>query len=499
MESGRIYLESLQHKEPKWVHILVAIILALGLGYLTAVELLAGLGITVAIIGVTLMVVCILNPFAGLVINMLYCIFSAQLTRMLDMDTFPVGVVSDLLVLAILLGYFIRRVRLKETLEEWMTSPVTIAFLLMGAYITLQAVNWEQKSLGGWGQTIRKVIGSYILFFIAYDVFRDKAKVKSYITILFWCCVILGVYGCIQQAVGLFGFERNWVMAEDLRFGLICINGEFRKFSMLSGPTVYGLFMAGATCLYLVLSMEKKGWEAWILRLGCIPMILGGVYSGTRTSNLMMIAGLAFFVLLTFNKRNTRFLALSSAAVLVILLYLPIYSNYALNRFRTSFQGSHDESYLVRERNRAYIQPYIWAHPFGGGLYTTGTHGFDYNPGHYLAGFPTDNDYLKKALETGWIGLILVLWLYFIIMRTSIRGYFLSKDPPEKYLAAGCGALLFGYFVASYTQEALGDLSDIVVYYPLIAILVRLEQSAKLSKSKNENDVQTELSSSVQP
>src|SRR5580698_4857815 len=120
MESGRIYLRSLQHKEPKWVHILVAVILAIGLGYLTAVELLAGLGVTISIIGFTLMVVCILSPYAGIVINLLYCIFSAQLTRMFNMDTFPVGIVSDLLVLAILLGYFIRKVRLKETLEQWM-------------------------------------------------------------------------------------------------------------------------------------------------------------------------------------------------------------------------------------------------------------------------------------------------------------------------------------------------------------------------------------------
>ncbi len=499
MESGRIYLESLQHKEPKWVHILVAIILALGLGYLTAVQLLAGLGVTICIIGITLMVVCILNPYAGIVINMVYCMFSAVLNRLPGMDTFPVGILSDLLILAILLGYFIRRVPLKDTINQWMKSPVTIAFLLMGAYITLQAGNWEQKSLGGWGQTIRKVIDTYMLYFIAYDIFRDKARIKGYINVLFWVCVFLGLYGCVQQAVGLFGFERNWVMAEDQRFALICINGEFRKFSFLSGPTVYGLLMSGTATFYLVLSMQQKGWEAWKLRLGCIPMILGGVYSGTRTSNLMLIAGLCYFVLLTFNKKGTRILALASAAILVLLLYLPIYSNYALNRFRTSFQGSHDESYLVRERNRAYIQPYIWAHPFGGGLYTTGTHGFDYNPGHYLAGFPTDNDYLKKALETGWIGLILVLWLYFIIMRSSIRGYFRNKDPQEKYRAAACGALLFGYFVASYTQEALGDLSDIVVYYPLIAILVRLEQPVNGSKYKNENDAQIELFSTVQP
>jgi len=66
--------------------------------------------------------------------------------------------------------------------------------------------------------------------------------------------------------------------------------------------------------------------------------------------------------------------------------------------------------------------------------------------------------------------------LYFLVLRTGIRGYFRNTDPRDKFLAAACTTAIFTYYVASYTQEALGSISDIVIYYPFIAILIRLNE-----------------------
>ena len=344
----------------------------------------------------------------GLIINLIYSFTAFHLSRWLTHDTFPVGVVSDVLIYATLLGYLLRRAPLKDTFRSFIQSPVVICFLIYMAFGLLEAFNTNARSTAGWFLGIRKMASTYVILFIAYEVFKDKTQIWRFLNFVFWGSFALGVYGCLQQVVGLFPFERDWVTADELRFGLICINGEFRKFSMLSDPTSFGMLMAGmAPCSYFIVSVPDKGRQKWIIRLGLIPMILGMTYSGTRTANIMLVAGLALFVLLTIDRKASRILAIGSALVLGLLVYLPIYSNNQLNRFRTTFQATQDQSFLVREMNRHYIQPYIWNHPIGGGLCTTGVAGLEYNPGHYLAGFPTDNDYLSKALETGWIGLAL--------------------------------------------------------------------------------------------
>ena len=155
-------------------------------------------------------------------------------------------------------------------------------------------------------------------------------------------------------------------------------------------------------------------------------------------------------------------------------MYAPIYGNATINRLRTTFNASDDQSFKVREKNRAFIQPYMYSHPIGGGLGTTGDAGVQYNPSHFLAGFPPDSGYLKKALETGWIGLILICVLYFVVLKNSIRGYFESKSNNIKVLFAACCGCLFSFYIADFAQDAIGQITDTVVYYPIISLTLRL-------------------------
>lgn len=293
--------------------------------------------------------------------------------------------------------------------------------------------------------------------------------------VLFIVCSISGLYGCIQQWHGLFNYEIAWATADDNRFGLIFIDGDFRKFSTMSDPTAYGIMMASCGVLFTIIAWnEKKRLVKFVLIAGISLMFLGMAYSGTRTANAMAAAGLVMFMLLTINKKSTRIFAVVSALAYVVLMYGPFYGNATINRFRTTFNSTDDDSYKVREVNRAFIQPYIYSHPIGGGLCTTGAGGLRFNPSHYLAGFPPDSGYLKKALETGWIGLIIICVLYFVVLKNCIRGYFDANDPNIKILFAACCAFLFSFYIADFAQDAIGQITDTVVYYPLIAITLRL-------------------------
>ena len=473
---------------------IVLALFAVVLGYLFAKQITLGLGLVGLICGGAVIITCFLNTEVGLYINVIYSFFAFAVSRFFFHDAFPTGVASDVLILATLFSFFIQRVDLKFSINKFVHTPVVIAILVLFIYLLIELFNPYTHSFDGWYQTFRKSLDSLFLLFIAYKVLNNYNSVKKFLTLLFFACAICGLYGCIQEWHGLFDYERAWAMADDNRFGLIFIDGDFRKFSTMSDPTAYGIIMASCGILYTIIAWnEKKVSTKIILFSGVVLMFLGMAYSGTRTANAMAAAGLVMFMILTINKKSTKIFAVVSGLAFLVIMYGPFYGNSTINRFRSTFSGQKDDSYQVRETNRAFIQPYIYSHPIGGGLCTTGGNGLRYNPSHYLAGFPPDSGYLKKALETGWIGLIIICILYFAVLKNCIRGYFETNDPKIKVLFAGCCAFLFSFYIADFAQDAIGQITDTVVYYPLIAITLNMRNFRKNVieevdiESKNEN------------
>jgi O-antigen ligase len=253
----------------------------------------------------------------------------------------------------------------------------------------------------------------------------------------------------------------------------IYFGGQIRKFSTVSSATAFGMDMAGAAVIFIILGLnEARKRRRWLYLLGSIPMILGMTYSGTRTSTIMLLAGLGVYILLHMDKKQTRIYAGLALFLLIVIIKMP-YGNATLNRFRSSFDGKKDDSYLVREINRKHIQPYILSHPIGGGLGTTNNAGMKWNPGHELAGFQTDNGHLRTALEMGWIGMLITLILLFVSMKCGVHEFFRTKDPWQKGVIAACTGCIFAFTLGDLAQEGLGEFTNIAIFYPAIAILIR--------------------------
>jgi O-antigen ligase len=212
-----------------------------------------------------------------------------------------------------------------------------------------------------------------------------------------------------------------------------------------------------------------------ILITGSTFMIMAMGYSGTRTAYAIVVVALAFFILLNFNKKSTRVFGLFASVIILFLLFAPIYGNKTIQRFRTTFVGEKDESYKVRVLSRTFIQPYIRSHPIGGGLGTTGFSGAEKHSGHFLANFQPDSGYVQRAAETGWSGLAEICVLYFIALWTGIKGFFSVKNEKIKIIYAACVTSLYAFYIAEFAQVAVGGVSDAVVYYPILAIILKLK------------------------
>lgn len=467
----------LSEKLNNWVGILTAVVIAIAFAFLSATNVLLGIEIFAIVAGICVLIVCLVNPLAGLYIATFYGFSASAFSRFLLKDQLPVGVVADILIFATFFGLFFQKKNLKTESSIFFKKRPAIFYTVIVIYLTFELFNPLGHSFGGWSQVMRKVFESFLIVFIVYNVLDDMSKLKRFINWLFILALTTGAYGCFQQWHGLLQTEITWVNSDPLRYGLIAIWGEYRKFSILGGPTEFGVVMAGCSVFFMLIGVnEKRTLNKIVYTVGSILMLLGMSYSGTRTANAMLVGGAAFFILLTINKRSSKLFAFIALLAFLFVMYAPIYSSATLLRFRSTFSATKDASYNVREINRKSIQPFIWSHPFGSGLSTTGEMGQKYNPNNPNAGFPPDSSYLNKALESGTIGLLLTLLLYFFMLEYILRGYFLAKNKEHKTLFAASAAFFFSFFLGEMTQEAVGVFSNMVIYFPIFGIVLRLRE-----------------------
>jgi putative inorganic carbon (HCO3(-)) transporter len=465
-------------------------LVAVGFGYLIATKTLMGMGLFAAVVAFFVIIACMLNTELGLYINIFYSFFAFGFARFLYPMVIQVGIVTDILILSTFMSLIIRRTNLRKSINEFARTPVVIAVLLYVFFLFIELFNPYAHSFEGWFQTFRRFFGSVFILFFSYNVFTSYAKIRRFVIVLFTLCTITGMYGCLQQWHGYFDFEMQWLLSDPHGFALINIHGELRKISTMSDPTAYGILMAACSVFFIILAVNQKKWvNTALLLAGTFFMLLGMAYSGTRTANAVLVSGLAVYILLRFDHKGTRIFAIVATFVFLGLLYAPIYGNTTLNRFRSSFAGKEDASFNVREVNRKFIQPYIHRHPIGGGIGTAGAQGLRFNPGHYLAGFPPDSGYLKKALETGWIGLMFICILYFITLRYGVKHYFRAKNKRYRILYAATISSIFAFYLAEFPQEAIGQITDIVVYYPWIAMMLRMKDLERRKDLENDDEV----------
>ena len=467
---SRVFIDE---KLYNWFGCVLLGLIAVGFGLALAKRVDIGFILVAAVVGLCVILPVMANGMTALCFIVFFNYFIYVVPRLLDNDVVKPGIGFDALVVGGMLGFLLRREHLKPASAEMFKTPVMTWVLVLYVYTCIELFNPLAHSFDGWYDTFRKTTEQFVLLFLAYHVLTTWKRIDRFMYALFWASALCGLYGCIEQWHGLFPFEMVQVMRIKAGTASIYFGGQIRKFSTVSSATAFGMDMAGAAVIFVILGLnEARKSRRWLYLIGSIPMILGMTYSGTRTSTIMLLAGLGLYILLHMDKKQTRIYAGLAVLLLVVIIYMP-YGNATLNRFRSSFDGKKDDSYLVREINRKRIQPYILSHPIGGGLGTTNNAGMKWNPGHALAGFQTDNGHLRTALEMGWIGMLITLALLFVSMRTGVHEFFRTREPWEKGVIAACTGSIFAFTLGDLAQEGLGEITNIAIFYPSIAILLR--------------------------
>ena len=392
-------------------------------------------------------------------------------------DAIPTALIVDLQIICTFIGLIVYKVVHKESFFKNSTHLITYAYLIYTVYLFIQLFNPYMHSAEGWVLVFRKFLQFMMVYFIAMNIFRTYKKIRFFL--MFWagCALFAGAYGCYQEWFGLFDFEMNWIWAVPGRAGLYQLDGGgFRKFSTLSGPAAYGIIMAASALLLAILTLKQKVFSKRILLLiATVFVVLGMGYAGTRTAYFIFSAGSVLYILMTITNRSTLITAALFFMGFAVIMWGPIYGNSTVNRIRTTFDTD-DSSLEVRDVNRAKIQPYIYSHPIGGGVATSGIQGEQYNPTHELSGFPPDSGFIKTAIETGWVGFFFQCLLYCLILLSGVRVFYRSTDQTSKLYSLAAVVTIFSFVISQYGQVSIGQIPDFFLFYSLVAIIVALHQ-----------------------
>jgi len=457
--------------------IIILSLLAVGIGYSTAtIDYRAGFGIVGVFVVVLFIILFMRYPYFALYFIIAYSALPSLLFRIF-MDTSIKIEFSNLIdILTILLLFSILTKSQPQQFEgkKFWSNPVTTSFIILLMFYMIEALNPSMHSILGWVSYVRKYIILLISFYILFRLLDTWKTIKFFIFFNIILTTLLAIYACKQQWFGITSFEMRWATASPTGYTMLLQGGLLRKWSTLSDPATSGILFSSVSlqCMVLMLRLPSKKIKLW-LGVALIFNLMAYAYSGTRTATLMLVAGIAFYSIATIYEKRTLIFLVTAVVAFVVLMVMP-YSPPAIGRIRTTFQGNKDMSAAVREYNRHQVQPYLYQHPMGGGIFTCGIEGPKYNPGHFLVDFQPDSGYMKTLAEQGWLGLIILLVTYFMIISHVLHNFYRAKNPELVNHSIALIVLIFSLMVGQYSQFALGPFPQILSYLGSLVFLIKL-------------------------
>lgn len=467
-----MYLDKVKSWYPTALLVVVLLCVSLGITYmLTRAGTMVASMVLIILIGIAAVAAVIRDFRVGFYLLFLMGVFMFYVDRLLQTG-FPLGTVYDGLAGLTFIAVFINGYGNRDWTH--FRNPITIAFFIVTIYQVLQIFNPSAVSFVAWLVAMRNN-SSILLFIVCFHLFSTVQEVKKFTIFSLSIALLVALYGCYQEWFGLLDFESYWITSNTDRLRLYFIWGKMRKFSFLSDPSSFGLFMAmgGLSCLVLSLGPFKVLLRLFLAFCG-LMMLISMSYSGTRTAIAMAAVGIVFYIILTLKNKKTMIATMAAGLIGAIIFFGPFYGG-TINRIRSTFNPSEDPSMVVRDVKRIRLQKYVQSHPIGGGLYTTGQNGLRYSKGHELSqGWDADSGYLLLGLELGSIGLLLFQIFFFLVVLKGINNYFYIHDPVLKALNMAYLVPFFALSVAHFTQDAIFTKPMNLVAIATYALMIKL-------------------------
>lgn len=458
----------LHHSAFQWIFFLGIALFSIGIIAIGGLKL--GIMAVAGILGIAALCASLNNLKIGVIV-IIFLGFFLNVIKIYTLTEVPIGIAIDALLILLFIGAYIQSSKeRKPIVSKGFFNTVLLVFF---AYQFLEVLNPLAYSKTAWLFAFRQMFSIYMIYFVFSYAIKDLKFITTIIKLWIGLCLLAAIYGLIQEFFGFRDFEKAWLAANPEVAVRYFTFGKWRRFSFFTGPMDFGIMMAFTSIMCIALAFGPfQIWKKLTLTAFALLMLWAMMYTGTRTAFILLPAGFIFYAVLTF-KRNIL-IALSVFLIMGTVVIMRPATNQTVFVIQTAFMGKKDASYMVREKNKAFIQPFIWSHPIGGGIGSCGMVGKRYAPGSILAGFPPDSEFVKVAVEQGWIGLAIFCLLFASAMHLGIKNYFYTQNQQIKTYYAAILSGLFMVIVASYPQEALQLTINIFVGTAL-ALVVKMK------------------------
>ena len=446
-------------------------VVAIFLSYLLSLlQFKYGVVLLAGILGLPIVGACIYHQKFSVYLILVISIF----VELLRKYNIPFGTTLDILLFISFFGILIHQV--KHRRKGFAKSPISAWVLIWVFYNLIQVLNPWAGSQMAWLYTVRSMAGLILFYFIACFAFTSLKTIKFTFKLMLGLAFLSALYGLKQEFFGFSDTEMVWLYSDPERFQLIFQWSRLRIFSFFSDPTNFGIYMAymGTLCFTMFMGPFKR-WQRAVLFIAGCSMFLSMAYAGSRTPFVLVPFGFIIFTMLTLSPRVIGIMALGF--VLGAGFMMKSTSSAVIYRIQSAFDPTKsDDTVKVRFENQKMIQPFIYTHPFGAGLGSSGLWGKRFTPDSFLAGFAHDSGFVRIAVELGWIGLILYCLFLFTAVRTAIYYYLRVSNPKIKAMYLGLTVMFFQLTLANYPQEAIVQLPTSIIFYVSLAMLVKMRE-----------------------
>lgn len=377
---------------------------------------------TTFILSTLLLYVNVLKPFGG------YKILSSAL---------------DAFIVILILKYFLMNGIKKEN-AFWLFLVTTFLTLSI-----LEMFNPNIPSLSAGLQGLRKTSFAFLLFYLGILSFKNVGEVRAFLAKMTLISLPLLLYG-VKQYFFISEFDKIFLFSNDADIWTGMLFGRPRATSVFAGSFHFGMFGAiiAVVSLFLMDSAKKKSHKFFCF-VSLIIAMAGCYTSLTRTNLIALVVGVMVYKIIQFKTRNILILLPIAATGLTAIVSYILSNTYTLlqssnelvRMIGTIANMSNDTRFLGRTHGWETVFALIREQPIL--AYGTGSAGDTlqnvYNFQYHVT---SHNFFLKILMETGFIGLFLIVVLYIGVTLKMIKRVMTTRSTYYKRLVACCLSVL---------------------------------------------------------
>jgi O-antigen ligase len=330
----------------------------------------------------------------------------------------------------------------------------------------------------------------FAFLFIVLNSVESKKYAKRIIFVLLISLVISLMFGYYQHFKDMsFGNSPFWIHMEQ-------INSTFK------GPNPFGTFLAAMVPLIISMICVVKGaWKALFFGIFFATIIIFP-HIGTRSAFLGLTVSLVVFFILAvktlsfpkildfnfFKKTTARIAALLIIIVVLIVGVISLTQSRLYNRFKNNLNDIITAGNWIRISPERYC---LWKEAFymikdypltgvGVGAYIIELPNYyEKDKNFYQLGLDSsrridsaENYFFHAGAELGIGGLLLVIWMIFIIFRYMYKNYRnLPADDKDRYFFIGAAAGVISLFSNLFFHSYIGDFEIKYTFWLLVGLV----------------------------